>query len=239
MKNELNIFKRLMIKNILLFIATATLLSCASTNRNYAWVNSAPELHNQNVLNRDLAFCDEYSINASMGMPTTTQPSGYNIDYYNVGGIGYGSVTPKKTWGDSVAEIGMEIDKSSRKRSAFSNCMTSRGWSTEYADDSSGQEINGVGDGQGTMTWANGDVYVGQWKNDKLHGQGTKTWANGAKYVGQWNNSQMHGQGTYTWANGETYIGQWKNGLREGIGTHTYLNGKKDVGQWENNNFIK
>ncbi len=38
--------------------------------------------------------------------------------------------------------------------------------------------------GQGTYTWADGDKYEGQFKDDNMNGQGTYTWANGDKYVG-------------------------------------------------------
>jgi hypothetical protein len=41
-----------------------------------------------------------------------------------------------------------------------------------------------IKDGHGTMTWANGNKYVGAWKNHKRDGQGTMTCSNGNKYVG-------------------------------------------------------
>ena len=33
--------------------------------------------------------------------------------------------------------------------------------------------------GQGKMTYADGNVYEGQWEADKKHGQGKFTWASG------------------------------------------------------------
>ena len=35
------------------------------------------------------------------------------------------------------------------------------------------------------MTWADGDIYSGDWKNDKQDGQGTSIWANGNRYKGK------------------------------------------------------
>ena len=40
---------------------------------------------------------------------------------------------------------------------------------------------------------------------------GTYTYANGDKYVGEWKDNNQHGQGTYTFANGETKTGVWEN----------------------------
>ena len=36
----------------------------------------------------------------------------------------------------------------------------------------------------GTRLYADGNKYVGDWKNGKLHGQGTLIWLNGEKYEG-------------------------------------------------------
>ncbi|MAG23783.1 MAG: hypothetical protein CMM09_06920, partial [Rhodospirillaceae bacterium] len=41
-------------------------------------------------------------------------------------------------------------------------------------------------DSFGTETFADGEKYVGEWKDDKRHGHGTETFADGAKYVGEW-----------------------------------------------------
>ncbi len=100
-----------------------------------------------------------------------------------------------------------------------------------YAECISGNCENG----QGTMTYADGGTYVGQWKDGKYHGQGTYTVADGEKYVGEWKDGNMHGQGTMTYADGSTYVGQWKDGNRDGHGTLTEADGIKIVGQWRNN----
>jgi S1-C subfamily serine protease len=71
----------------------------------------------------------------------------------------------------------------------------------------------------GTYTWAGGDKYVGEWKDNKKHGQGTFTVGNlgsqgkfaGDKYVGELKDDKFHGQGTYTYADGRIKEGIWEN----------------------------
>ncbi|MDC1042453.1 hypothetical protein OAQ78_07450, partial [Amylibacter sp.] len=63
----------------------------------------------------------------------------------------------------------------------------------------------------GTYTFADGEKYVGEWKDDEKNGQGTFTFADERKYVGKWKNNEFNGQGTYTYANGSTEEGIWKD----------------------------
>ena len=90
---------------------------------------------------------------------------------------------------------------------------------------------------QGTFTYADGtfadgNKYVGEWKDGKEQGQGTFTSTFGSKYVGEWNYGSYHGQGTYTFANGDKYVGEYKYGKARGKGTKTYANGDKYFGEW-------
>ncbi|HBH86147.1 MAG TPA: hypothetical protein DDY17_00895, partial [Syntrophaceae bacterium] len=48
--------------------------------------------------------------------------------------------------------------------------------------------------------------------NGKKHGQGTVTFANGSTYVGQFKHDNYHGQGSLTLPTGEKYVGEWKDG---------------------------
>ena len=54
-----------------------------------------------------------------------------------------------------------------------------------------------MANGQGSLTYANGDKYVGEWVNDRWHGQGTYTFPDGENYIGEWKVSNKHGQGTH------------------------------------------
>ena len=41
----------------------------------------------------------------------------------------------------------------------------------------------------------------------KRHGRGTVTYANGHTYTGEFKDGKFHGQGTYKWPDGGTYTG--------------------------------
>lgn len=72
--------------------------------------------------------------------------------------------------------------------------------------------INGCMNGQGTFTLADGEKYIGEFKDCSRDGQGTQTFTDGSKYIGEFKNDVMDGQGTFTWADGSVYYtGEWEN----------------------------
>ena len=88
--------------------------------------------------------------------------------------------------------------------------------------------------GKGIMTYKNGNVYDGSWKNNTKNGNGVFTWSNGNQYIGDWKNNFRHGYGEMTWIKKKVYKGQWKMGLQNGNGTMKYLNtGIIYEGEWE------
>jgi hypothetical protein len=87
--------------------------------------------------------------------------------------------------------------------------------------------------GSGKMTWDNGNVYEGKWKDDKRNGQGIKRYADGDVYEGQWKNGKKHGQGTFRSAKGDVYEGEWKNGNKHGQGIYRYPFGAVYEGKWK------
>ena len=80
-------------------------------------------------------------------------------------------------------------------------------------------------DGKGTMTYVNGDKYEGEWRNDKLHGEGTFYYANNDIYSGKYENDKRHGQGVFSWSNGDVYEGSFANDLMDGYGKYSWANG--------------
>ena len=95
-----------------------------------------------------------------------------------------------------------------------------------------GSVVNGLFSGQGSLTLANGDKYIGKFKDGKPNGQGTLTSSNG-EYNGNWKDAKRNGQGAFTSSNGNKYIGQWKDNKENGQGTKIYTNGNKFVGQFK------
>jgi len=55
--------------------------------------------------------------------------------------------------------------------------------------------------GRGVWKGANGDIYDGEWKDDKAHGKFTSE----VRVI-------VLGRGVYKWANGNIYEGEFKDG---------------------------
>ncbi len=56
---------------------------------------------------------------------------------------------------------------------------------------------------------SNGDIYLGEFKDNAIWGKGVYTWKDQRKYDGEFKNNKMDGQGTFTWPGPEEkiYIG--------------------------------
>ena len=83
--------------------------------------------------------------------------------------------------------------------------------------------------GSGTMIWADGSEYTGEWRNGTRHGRGEYRSAEGETYEGHWRNGLMHGLGTLTRADASRYEGQWMNGRRHGKGRSTLPSAKTNT----------
>jgi hypothetical protein len=98
--------------------------------------------------------------------------------------------------------------------------------------------IDGVYKGQingtGTMTYTNGDVYNGNWKDHKKHGTGIMNYNNYDVYDGNWKHDTKDGTGIMNYANGDVYNGKWKRDIKNGTGTMTYADNVVYIGNWEN-----
>lgn len=81
---------------------------------------------------------------------------------------------------------------------------------------------------------ANGDMYKGEWYQDKPHNYGEKHYAGGDRHFGYYRADKRHGYGVYMWKHGDRFEGTWVDGQLKGIGTYYY--GTKSVfkGEWQN-----
>jgi hypothetical protein len=92
---------------------------------------------------------------------------------------------------------------------------------------------------KGRMKNKNGDIYDGNFQNNRYHGQGEYKASNGDKYIGDYKDGSFNGFGIYTFASGEKYIGEWKNHKRNGQGINIDTNRQVREGFWADNNFIR
>ena len=90
---------------------------------------------------------------------------------------------------------------------------------------------------QGAITYSDGTLYVGEFKDGLPNGQGTFTYASGTQYVGEWMDGKNNGQGTKTFADGSQYVGEWMDGKRNGQGALTYTDGRQKIGKWKNDEY--
>ncbi len=79
--------------------------------------------------------------------------------------------------------------------------------------------------GKGKYTFANGDIYEGDFVNGELTGKGKYTFTNGDIYEGKFAYGELTGKGKYTWTSGEIYEGDFVDGKRTGRGKLTSSNG--------------
>ena len=87
--------------------------------------------------------------------------------------------------------------------------------------------------GEGNLTWRNGDVFQGIWTDNEV-GNGTITYSDGTLYIGQWLGDKRHGKGEMRYTHGGKYVGHFSNGLKDGIGNYTWSDGAYYSGQFKN-----
>lgn len=51
-------------------------------------------------------------------------------------------------------------------------------------------------------------------------------YTNGDVYEGQWLDNKKHGQGIYTYSSGDMYSGKFRNGVKHGLGFYSFAKGK-------------
>ena len=95
------------------------------------------------------------------------------------------------------------------------------------------------------QTYASGNFYNGEWKNNRPHGTGQMVWhTRGETYAGSWADGAPHGHGEHVWYALQSpglplqtlnrYNGEWAAGRRHGRGEFEYADGSRYAGGWEN-----
>ncbi len=85
---------------------------------------------------------------------------------------------------------------------------------------------------QGRMTFSNGNVYEGNWVNDKPEGEGLLLTKNNIEYFGLWKG--MNGFGKIKFPDGRIYKGDWDTLRRKGPATVSYPDGGLFQGTFKN-----
>lgn len=97
-----------------------------------------------------------------------------------------------------------------------------------------GDIVDGKAHGQGTYTKSSGEIYTGDFADGHPNGKGIETFPNGDRFEGHFENNDANGRGKYIFADGTVCEANWKNGKVHGKGIVIYLDGTKEEQDWEN-----
>ncbi|CAJ0968670.1 unnamed protein product [Ranitomeya imitator] len=105
-----------------------------------------------------------------------------------------------------------------------------------------GRWISGKPHGRGVLSWPDGRIYTGDFRNGLEDGYGeyilpNKVLKKNDRYLGNWKDGKMCGQGTFWYANGEVYEGCFQDNNRHGhgllrSGKLTSSSPSMFIGQW-------
>lgn len=93
----------------------------------------------------------------------------------------------------------------------------------------SGALVEGVREGEGSLQWANGDVYEGQFKNGLRHGKGRYDSLPIRMLCLIYNPNRLFHR--FVEKNGRVYNGNWSLSMKQGEGVETFKNGDEYTGQ--------
>jgi hypothetical protein len=92
----------------------------------------------------------------------------------------------------------------------------------------------------GSMNYADGSVYKGQWYSGKRHGRGVYRFSDGSTYKGEFHQDRIQGAGQLIWPDGAKYVGEWCQGKRHGVGKEFAADGLlRHEGVWRDGDPIE
>ena len=93
-------------------------------------------------------------------------------------------------------------------------------------------------DGWGSMLYANGNRYDGEYRDGTRNGCGTFTFSNGRRYVGEFSNDLFSGRGVWMLENGDRYIGDFEFNKCNGEGVFIFVDGTSKSGIWQQGRLV-
>jgi len=104
--------------------------------------------------------------------------------------------------------------------------------SSKYMTKAEEEEENSF-NGLSVSIFENGSIFEGNYHNGNFCGVGLELQANGNTYIGSFKEGAKNGNGTFYWfSNSEIYSGEWLSGLPHGLGI--YLAKDKYEGNFAN-----
>ncbi len=130
------------------------------------------------------------------------------------------------------------VPKSGNSRFEFPNGAVYEGeWVVQWVAGPAGNSVpKKVRQGKG-MYIHNGEVYEGDFVQDRIEGVGKYRFASGNVYEGELVNGQFNGRGSYHWTNGASYSGEWQCNRMHGRGVFLTSGGERFQGLFHNNRF--
>ena len=88
------------------------------------------------------------------------------------------------------------------------------------------------------IIWRDGTSYSGEANEAGFNGEGVLSFPNGDIYQGNFRNGLRNGVGKYSWENGDEYSGEWLDDKMNGIGKYVFSSGEYISGSFLQNTFV-
>lgn len=174
----------------------------------------------------EIKYEDDNVLKAYVGDVQNDGPHGYGALFWKDGSLYWGQLKNSQING-----LGVYVDVNGTKQSGlwqngnFIKSVDENEFPLIYGEKNgfgirltqwgrySGQLVNGLPNGMGSLRWYDGRVSVGNFfKDGSVIGEGLTEWPNGDRYVGSHYWGMANGKGTLYLADGTVVEGNWENG---------------------------
>lgn len=154
------------------------------------------------------------------------------IDAYNARGLYTGTVSKEKQVPHGQGHMSYHHAGRSYEGDWYMGHWHGHGTiKNSIGDEYTGQVVNDLKEGEGTLNYSDGRVFRGIFREDDAV-KGTLIFPDGAKYVGELRNGNRHGYGVYYFTDGSRYEGNSVMSVFEGKGKMTWPDGGWYEGDW-------